>query len=880
MTDVLYKIAEIGLHASVLTLAVLALRLMFRKTPKRVSCALWGLVALRLLLPVSIQSPVSLQPDTAPLMENAAYYFSAAEETTPDTAAGEGEYTTIGVPHMEPQPEQKAKPSFFARVELPRLLTGVWLTGIVVLLLYAAFSFLLLRRRVAASLPLGGNVYETDAVSSPFLLGIFRPKIYLPCSLTDEQKAHVLAHERAHLKRGDHILKPLAFLLVSVYWFHPLLWVAYVLFNRDLELACDERVIRNYEPTRRAAYAETLLTCGSRKRDAALSPLAFGEVSVKTRVKQALSYKKPALWIVIAAALAGVVAAVCLLTVPQTGKPTGVELLAEDEAGNLNYFKILSDGTLRQKPDAPGGGYGGFAADADCFAYREENGKPTIDVVKTELHHPDGAPAPVTEDRETVFYAVAAAAKGEIRKIEIFEMPGADGSIFVAVEYKTKGGFASAVFRYDPVNKALEELCTAENIRVLDVYSTEPESAYPIGVEVIAIDSDQTDGLKTYRVFSDGSAKEIEGEAWGAYGGLFAEADCFAADTTDGKTKVTVVKMTLYDTARAQVPITAERAAIFDAAARAAAGGIVSMQIFEQQTGEQPRFVALEYAGNVTDVFRFDAAEQTLVKLCAIDGQRVLDVHTAETQTPDAQSAASGSDLEEAVRDALLADQADQYADGEYGAVGCILLGTKERGDTVTAFVLQGFSEFGFENDCFTEVQGNRMPAVLIFTKSETGYRFRELDYPGEGGYYTSSIKRLFPQKYWDRIFSHSEADNDEIWRQCVQQAQEYLTQIGRTAAVLPWGDVERTWLYDVISPEIADKLSGKTELAWYPDWIGTRERIENGVRYVYSVRRTETAISQLLYVKTTYGNPVEIQESYAVNAETGEIIGKNTVRY
>lgn len=874
MIEIFYKMAEISLQASMIVLAVLALRLIFRKAPKRLRCALWGLVALRLLLPFSVQSPVSLQPDTAPMRENMEYLLSSIEESLPDTPAGEEEYTTHAVPEITQTEPTRSAPSFFARVEIPRLLASVWIVGMAGLLGYAALSFLLLRRRVAASLPLGGNAFETDAITSPFLLGVLRPHVYLPCGLTDGQRIHVLAHERAHIRRGDHILKPLAFLLASVYWFDPLLWLAYFLFNRDLELACDERVIRDYSNAERAAYAETLLLCGQGKHGAALSPLAFGEVSVKTRVKQALSYKKPALWIILAAVLAAAVAAVCLLTEPKTGAPTGVEVLAENEKNELYYYKILSDGTLRQKPDAPGGGYGGLSADADCFECYDENGKTTVGVIKTELHHPDGEPAPLTEDRETVFYAVAAAAKHEIRKMEIFEMPGNDGQTFVAVEYKTSGGFSSEVFRYAPASKSLEELCTADSIHILDVYSSEPETAYPIGVEVIAMDTNQTNGLKTYRVLSDGSAEEIESEAWGAYGGLFAEADCFSAQTVNGKPKVTVVNKVLFDTAREEVPITEERAAIFDAAAEIAAGEIVSMQIFEQQTGEQLRFVALEYAGSVTDVFRFNAAEKALVKLCAIEGPRVREVHTVETHT-----AAAETELDKAIHNAFLSEQETSGWRGEFGAEGHILLGTKETKTQTVAYVLHEYASFGFENDCFIELGGHAMAAKLTFRNAEDGYEIERIEYPEDGDHYSGSIKRLFPKKYQSRIFSHSETDSEALWQQCATQAEEYLQSIGRSAEIMR--DVERTWLYEVIDPAMADKMIYENpELTNYPNWIGTREQIENGERYVYTATLNGTDKKEILFYKTPYDYRETVLESFLVSAETGEIITRNAVRF
>ena len=871
MTDILFRILEISIQASVLTLAVLVLRFLFKKAPKSWRCALWGLVALRLLLPYSLQSPMSLQPDTAPMRDNMEYIFSAVEEAIPDTSNGEGEFTTQAFPAL-PQTEQQTKsaPSFFAKIELPRFLIFAWLSGIALLFLYAGIGYLLLRRKTAAALRLKDNVFLIDEIPSPFLLGVLCPRIYLPDALPEEQREHVIAHEQAHIRRGDHILKPLAFLIVSVYWFNPVLWLGYILFNRDLELACDERVIRDYDPARRAAYAETLLLCGQAKRSAALSPLAFGEVGVKTRVKQALSYKNPALWIMITAAAAAVVAAVCLLTVPKTGEPIGVELLAENENGELSYYKVLSDGTLRQKPDAPGGGYGGLSAEADCFGSHEENGKTRVEVLKTELCHPDGAPAPVTEEREAVFYAVAAASKHEIRKMEIFEMPVSDGRTFVAVEYKTYAGSSSEVFRYDPAEKSLEELCVAENLRVMNVYATAPATKtpsdpapYAVGVEIIAMDAD---GIRTFDVLSDGTAAEIPSGVWGAYGGIYAEADCFSARTENGKKTIAVIKKALLDTARQEVPITDEYSAIFDAAAENAADEIVLMQIFETATEEHSIFVALEYPGSETDVFRFDPANKTLVRLCRMEGPRVRDVYIKPIDKT----------LDLAVHDAILEDQADKGWQGECGTEGHILLGTKETKTETVVYVLHSYASFGFVNDCFAEVGGHSMPLAIHLRQTEDGYSLLRIDTPKDGGDYAASVRRLFPKEYRDRIFSNSEADAESLWRQCVSQAEAYLQIIDRSAQVKR--DVEYVWLDDLIDSDIVNNaIRVNPELTGYPLWIGTREQIENGVRYVYAATQAESETKNILFYKTAYGSPNDIVESFLVNAETGEIIERNS---
>ena len=313
MSGIFLKLLNLSISASWLVLVVLALRLVLKRAPKWVNVLLWGMVALRLMLPFSIESALSLIP--------------SAETLSPEVVRFDPAPTITSGVELIDNAVNPALSESFAAAPLASVnplyvwtyLAGwVWLIGLAAMLLYALVSYLRLRRRVSASIPLRENIYVCDEVPSPFILGILRPRIYLPSALDEAQRGSVLSHERAHLARRDHWWKPLGFALLAVYWFNPLLWLAYTLLCRDIELACDERVLRGMDAGQVKDYSSALLACSVPRRMLAACPLAFGEVGVGARVKNALRYKKPAFWVVAASVAVCVVVAVCFLTNPRT----------------------------------------------------------------------------------------------------------------------------------------------------------------------------------------------------------------------------------------------------------------------------------------------------------------------------------------------------------------------------------------------------------------------------------------------------------------------------------------------------------------------------------------------------------------------------------
>ena len=312
MAAVFLKLLNLSISASWLVLAVLVLRLISKRSPKWVNVLLWGIVALRLVLPFSIESALSLIP-SAETVSPAAVQFDPAPTITSGVSVIDNAVNPSLSEHFSAVPTASVNPLYV----WTEIAGWVWLIGLGAMLLYALVSYLRLRRRVSVSLPIQDHIYLCDAISSPFILGVVKPRIYLPSGLDEVQRQNVLSHERAHLARRDHWWKPLGFVLLTVYWFNPVLWLAYTLLCRDIELACDERVIRTMDESAVKTYSTVLLACSIPRKAVITCPLAFGEVGVKERVKNALHYKKPAFWVVAASVAVCVVVAVCFLTDPE-----------------------------------------------------------------------------------------------------------------------------------------------------------------------------------------------------------------------------------------------------------------------------------------------------------------------------------------------------------------------------------------------------------------------------------------------------------------------------------------------------------------------------------------------------------------------------------
>ena len=311
MNELFLKIINMSISASWLVLAVLILRFVLKKAPKWINVLLWGIVAIRLICPFSFESPLSLIPsaETIPL--------NIGMDSTPTINSGISAINNA----VNPIISQFNTPMAGASINPLQITIGIyeyiWIFGMIALALYTAISYWRLHRKVDTAVRYKDNIFQSENVSFPFVLGIIKPRIYLPFKMNGQYLEYVVAHEQAHICRKDHWWKPLGFLLLMIHWFNPLMWLAYVLLCRDIELACDEKVIKELGNEQRGDYTQALVACSVNRRMIAACPLTFGEVGVKERVKSVMNYKKPALWVIIIAVIVCVGVAVCFLTNPK-----------------------------------------------------------------------------------------------------------------------------------------------------------------------------------------------------------------------------------------------------------------------------------------------------------------------------------------------------------------------------------------------------------------------------------------------------------------------------------------------------------------------------------------------------------------------------------
>ena len=461
MEQFFYNLARQSLTAGWMILALLLLRPLLKKAPRAFSCLLWALAAVRLALPFSLESRVSLVPQqiAAPIRVtpiDPVYYNSPALQT--GTPAG-AQVVSQGISWREAVPY-------------------IWLIGVAAMAIYALISYLRLAKRVRIAVRIKDQVYLCDQVSSPFVLGIFRPKIYLPSDMRQPMTDHVLSHERAHLRRGDHIWKPLGYALLTVYWFNPLCWLAYILFCRDMEQACDEAVIKDMTPEGKKAYSAALLQCSMPRSAIAACPVAFGEISVKQRIQGVLNYRKPALWVVAASAVLCMVLAACFLTDPVKASTQEITLYSSPSEGAriVHQLDLGEDYTVLEKETIANRSWayvecqdgktrGWMLLDAEEAAQLQEVGA-AVESPKPDADY-------ITFSQETVVYSAPSLDSRELARypagmpVSLDHMEMVEGSIWGVMKYQDGQTLGWIPLTEPPESEAiLSGTVTAETLNV------------------------------------------------------------------------------------------------------------------------------------------------------------------------------------------------------------------------------------------------------------------------------------------------------------------------------------------------------------------------------------------------------------------------------
>ncbi len=414
MAEVFLKLVNMSISASWLILAVLMIRVILKKAPKWTAVLLWGIVAIRLICPVSLESAMSLMP---------------SGETIPETVLSEESFQVqTGITPVDTQVNEYLGSHYYEGVTVPadngfdvmNSLSIIWAAGVLLLGVYMVVSYWRLQHQVNTAVKFRDNIFQCEKVESPFVLGFVRPRIYIPFGMNEEQLNYVIVHEEAHINRKDHWWKILGFFILVLHWFNPLVWLSYVLLCKDMEKACDEKVIRYLEDGQRADYSETLLSCSASRRMIGVYPLAFGEVSVKDRVKSVLNYKKPAFWVVIVAVVACVVVGMCFLTNP-------VEKLTLEEA--VSGYREGVEETIPTIQTEILGTFGSADVDHDGENETFRVTKTGSQIYQLEVLDPDGSTvwyeeAATVHAGENSLFLYTENEKGYILRYKPYEMQG------------------------------------------------------------------------------------------------------------------------------------------------------------------------------------------------------------------------------------------------------------------------------------------------------------------------------------------------------------------------------------------------------------------------------------------------------------------------
>lgn len=867
MINVFRILFNISVSASILAVAVIVFRLIFRKAPKWIICLLWGLVGLRLIFPFSLESVIGLLPRSNVITESGAVNtgIAAVDDGITNTAYSIA-VAAAPVTHS-------AKAGMGTTAVIGEILFYVWLAGFIVMAVACALSFIKIRLKVNQSVKLKDNIYICDEIDTPFILGIFRPEIFIPSGI-DEAKLHsIIAHEKSHIRRKDNWWKPLGFLLLSVYWFNPVMWVAYILLCRDIEFACDEKVIKNMSTDEVADYSQTLLDCSKPRRLVTVCPLSFGEVGVKQRIKSALSYKKPALWIIIAALIVSVALSVCFTMKHKSNFAEGTRIVVF-ENGKYSFYildkkalKYEKSVELLAQPDSP----------QEVIDRQMGMSRQAVKWSETVLLAEDGREKTdygysVNEIYSDIYNALPN--KNVARAVAYTNGESYYVSTAIISEEGAEQGASGFLYEYDVSHGNLKPISEIAEGYVIGFYSVMQNEELDLAAQYKIGNTLWADHIAS-QLGSYYDGPETGLEFYIAYGGVwrYGNSDYYNTDYYDwtqlgAYEKISLTNANFYNLFRDN-----------------------PVQGPEKYTNEIKRNNRSAYRiGYNNDMYYFLYQKDASVLLAIIkdygENPYVSDVVTlVPTKTTFNPPAAN---WESVIEDAVFTNPPIQYDECILSTVGSIIIGSEEKNGKVKIYALVGcakyeYQQIDFENMYFVNTGYDFTPAVITYNKNNnTSF----INYPGKidkeksifTGVYAVKLKSriMFPRKIRNSpLYQITPHNTGVILEKCKKTAENYLKRVKNQAIIADYNELPYKYYSSYISGEVAgiiEKIIGKDAL--YPEFIGTRE-IEYYKRIVVFETKFDYDTKKISFYSGLKADQLNLD--YEFDGDTGSVIFKQS---
>lgn len=768
------NVLNMSLTASYVILFVLVARLLLKKAPKIFSYALWGVVLIRLLCTFSFESVVSLIPVNRTPIPHDIIYSQVPQISTGVTVVDNMINPALPAPIDVGASINPIQVWIFIGVI-------IWILGIIAMAVYSMISFIKLKGSLITSTPLKDNIYLADHITTPFVLGVIKPNIYIPSSLLENEQNYIIRHEQCHIKRLDHITRILGFIAVAIHWFNPLVWIAFVLSGKDMELSCDEAVMKSMDSDIKAEYSQSLLRFSTSKKLIHATPLAFGEGDTKNRVKNVLSYKKPKFWVVLITTLLCVISVFCLVSNP-TGTTIQNPYVQEYLVGTKGILGVIDadEYTAISEDFAIGADKYGRAVFKDpnkAFTTFETLYADAIELIKSE------------NDLKRFSHK-----NYKMYKVYGWQMGDKEGNIEILARCVFVSSFLDIY--ENSFDKTVPNSSYVEP--TLEVKDIEP---FIIKVE---------NGTKTATLKNEDLAKEIVINSLA----ISAAWEGVDIDTLDDYYHIHY--------------LIAEDSTMKDYYAYLLDGKPVL------QYGKDGQYIRLndELYDKLESSFKPLTTDQAVIK--------------------------------------ALSTTSNRYLEGECFGEGHIILGTEKDDDSIKVYTLTMVGYYGFVNNNFEKVSGSGIIPAVVTLKNNNNV---EIEYPEDGSYYTTSIKKMFPEKYHDRILKQRDEDRNDLTKQEQAYAKEYLSKIGRKAEIGDYRDFEHTILTSLgVSVEVSNRLEYFYKAhSYYPYFIGTKEMIEDGVRMVYEMSYQES-LQEIRFTKYLYDSK-QFVEQFVFNSLSGEEI-------